>query len=144
MTVLFNVVAQGTAPLGYQWLFNATNQLSGATNSSLTLTSVTIADAGNYSVLVTNGFGSALSSPASLRVLVPSQILSLTRNQNVVAVTFSTVTNLLYSVYYNDLVESTNWVLLPKESLLPGTGQPIVVQDPRATGPQRFYRVLTQ
>src|SRR5262249_45226356 len=67
VTVLFNVVAQGTAPLAYQWLFNATNQLSGATNSSLTLTSVTIADAGNYSVLVTNGFGSALSSPASLR-----------------------------------------------------------------------------
>src|SRR6185369_7618598 len=49
----FSVVASGTAPLTYQWLFNGTN-ISGATNSSLTLTNVQSANAGSYTVTVTN------------------------------------------------------------------------------------------
>ena len=69
-TATFTVVAGGTAPLSYQWNFNGTN-ISGATNTSLTLTNVQFSQAGNYAVLVTNLFGSVLSSNAALTVNPP-------------------------------------------------------------------------
>ena len=67
---VFNVTASGTPPLSYQWNFNGTN-LSGATNTSLTLTNVQSSQAGNYAVLVTNVYGSILSSNAALTVISP-------------------------------------------------------------------------
>ena len=53
----FSVVATGTAPLSYQWYFNATNLISNATNNTLTLTNVSLANAGNYSVVISNVAG---------------------------------------------------------------------------------------
>ena len=64
-TVTFTVMAGGTPPLSYQWNFNGTN-ISGATNTLLTLTNVQSSQAGNYAVLVTNTLGSVLSSNAVL------------------------------------------------------------------------------
>ena len=65
--VSFSVQASGgTAPLFYQWFFNGTNSIAGATNSMLTLTSAALTNAGNYSVVVTNFAGSVTSSVASL------------------------------------------------------------------------------
>jgi len=69
--VTFTVAVKGTAPFGYQWSFNGTN-LSGATNTLLTLTNVQLGQAGNYAVLVTNVSGSILSSNAVLTVVNPS------------------------------------------------------------------------
>lgn len=66
-TAIFSVAANGTAPLAYQWLCNATN-LMGATNTSLALTNLVIGQTGKYSVLVTNQYGTALSSNAQLVV----------------------------------------------------------------------------
>ena len=66
-TSTFSITASGAAPLSYQWNFNGTN-LSGATNTSLTLTNVQWNQAGNYAVLVTNLYGSILSSNAVLTV----------------------------------------------------------------------------
>jgi hypothetical protein len=66
----FSVTASGTLPLDYQWNFNRTN-IPGATNSMLTLTNVKVSQAGNYAVLVTNAFGSILSSNAVLRINRP-------------------------------------------------------------------------
>jgi hypothetical protein len=63
----FNVVAAGSPQLIYQWNFNGTNILA-ATNTSLTLTNVRLSQSGNYSVLVTNAYGSILSSNAALVV----------------------------------------------------------------------------
>ncbi len=66
-TVTFSVVASGTAPLSYQWLKNGAN-IAGATSASLTLTAVTTASAGTYSVRVSNTAGSATSAGATLTV----------------------------------------------------------------------------
>jgi hypothetical protein len=66
-TANFSVTASGSLPLSYQWAFNGTN-IVGATNTSLTLTNVQLSQAGNYTVLVTNLFGSILSSNAVLMV----------------------------------------------------------------------------
>jgi beta-glucanase (GH16 family) len=51
--------ATGTAPLGYQWYNNLTNPIAGATNATLVLTSLHYAQAGNYTVIVTNAAGAA-------------------------------------------------------------------------------------
>jgi alpha-tubulin suppressor-like RCC1 family protein len=67
----FNITAAGFLSLSYQWKFNGTN-ISAATNTSLTLTNVQFSQAGNYAVLVTNAFGSTLSSNAVLTVVAQS------------------------------------------------------------------------
>jgi alpha-tubulin suppressor-like RCC1 family protein len=79
----FAVMVQGAPPLYYQWAFNGTN-ISGATNSTLTLTNVQLSQAGNYVLQAVNNLGSVLSSNAVLSVFVPAippTILSQTPNQ---------------------------------------------------------------
>ena len=71
--VTFSVIATGDNPLGYQWKFNGTN-LAGATAGNVTLTNVQAADAGNYSVIVSNTFGTATSSNALLTLNLPPNI----------------------------------------------------------------------
>jgi hypothetical protein len=68
--VTFTVAADGSLPLAYQWLANGTN-LPGATAASLTLTNVQAANAGPYSAVVANSYGSVTSDVAMLTV-VPS------------------------------------------------------------------------
>jgi hypothetical protein len=67
-TVTFSVEATGAGPLGFQWLDEGTI-LTGATNATLVLSTVGQSNAGNYSVLVSNGGGTVASSPASLSVV---------------------------------------------------------------------------
>ncbi len=63
----FTATASGDAPLTFQWLMNGT-AIPGATSSSYTIASVSTADAGDFSVTVSNDCGSATSDPASLVV----------------------------------------------------------------------------
>jgi uncharacterized delta-60 repeat protein len=67
---LFSVVASGSSPLAYQWQHNGTN-LPSATNATLALASVTTNHAGNYSVIVSNAYGSVTSAAAMLTVTTP-------------------------------------------------------------------------
>ncbi len=60
--------ADGAAPLFWQWYFNG-NAIQGATDTNLTLTAVTTNQAGAYSVVVTNYFGSDTSHVAMLTVV---------------------------------------------------------------------------
>jgi len=64
---IFTVFATGAAPLSFQWRFNGTN-ISGATVTSCTRTNAQAADAGGYSVVVTNSAGSVTSSVATLTI----------------------------------------------------------------------------
>jgi alpha-tubulin suppressor-like RCC1 family protein len=93
-TAVFNVAAAGTQPLSYQWMFNGTNIL-GATNTALTLNNATPELAGNYSVLVFNAAGIAVSSNALLTVFVPPtppSIVSQTPSQVVLLGSAATFT----------------------------------------------------
>ena len=72
-TVSFGVAAAGAAPLAYQWMRNGRatpggGNFSGATSPTLTVSNVTATDAGYYSVVVTNSFGSTTSAVAALSV----------------------------------------------------------------------------
>ncbi len=71
----FNVTATGTPPLSYQWRWNG-GGLAGASGSSLTLNNVQPANAGNYTVVVTNSAGSVTSAVAVLTVIVPPSLSS--------------------------------------------------------------------
>ncbi|PWU11251.1 MAG: hypothetical protein C5B50_23740 [Verrucomicrobia bacterium] len=67
----FTVAATGIPAPAYQWLLNGT-PVTGATNSSLVLHSVSLSQLGTYTVLLTNSQGSLLSSNALLSFLQTS------------------------------------------------------------------------
>jgi hypothetical protein len=66
----FTVTATGSAPLNYQWHFNGTTAIAGATNATLVLSDVQLSNAGSYSVTINNSIGSATSQLAALTVLM--------------------------------------------------------------------------
>ena len=66
----FTVVASGTPAPAYQWRCNGTN-LAGASASAYTVTNAQPANAGSYTVVVTNSGGSVTSTVANLTVNVP-------------------------------------------------------------------------
>jgi hypothetical protein len=65
--ITFTVEATGLAPLNYQWRRNGV-AISGATSASFAISSVQTADAGDYTVVVSNSIGSVTSLPAVLTV----------------------------------------------------------------------------
>jgi len=72
----FSVVVDGTPPFTYQWQHAGTNIGSATTTAdvtnTLTVGPITAADAGNYTVTVTNAYGLTNSAVATLNVLVPA------------------------------------------------------------------------
>ena len=72
-SVRFSATIAGQSPLSYQWLFNGTNLLaggniSGTTSNVLSLAAATTNNSGNYSLIVTNSYGSVTSRVAVLNV----------------------------------------------------------------------------
>jgi autotransporter-associated beta strand protein len=118
----FTIAAVGDAPLCYQWLKNGA-VIAGATNALLAMASAQSGDAGSYSVVVSNDFGSVTSSNATLTVVVEPAapvILVQPAGQSVVAgqtavfsVTVSGTAPLTYQWSRNgtNLVGATNALL---------------------------------
>jgi len=69
-TVNLSVSATGTGPFGYQWLKDG-RLLPGATAGTLTVSAAGVTESGAYSVVVTNGYGMAISLPALVTVSEP-------------------------------------------------------------------------
>ncbi len=59
----------GSTPLSYQWRFEGAS-IPGATRTSLLLTNLSSAQGGNYTLVITNVFGSVTSLPALLTIQV--------------------------------------------------------------------------
>ena len=77
----FSVTVDGTAPFTYQWKKNGVN-IPNTNSPTFTINNVTAADAGNYSIVVTNSCGSVTSNPASLTLTArPSANISYSTNQ---------------------------------------------------------------
>lgn len=70
------IVATGTPPLAYQWLKEGA-ELPEATASTLSFAAVTPAEAGEYTVRVSNPWGEITSDTVTLTVLVPPAIQNL-------------------------------------------------------------------
>ena len=69
--VSFGVTARGTGTLSYQWRRSGT-ALTGATSQVLALNNVTNADAGEYSVVVSDGAGQSVTSAAAVLNVGPA------------------------------------------------------------------------
>jgi len=134
----FSVTAGGTATLAYQWRQDDTN-IAGATQSSYTRNNVGTADAGNYSVFITNVAGTVTSSNALLTVVLPAPLrfdlisllpdnhlrLTMSGDPGVYALETST--------------QLTNWSF--KTNLTNVTGVFEFVDEPVTDVAQRFYRL---
>jgi arabinogalactan endo-1,4-beta-galactosidase len=86
--VAFNATVIGANPLTYQWQQNGTNLangpgISGANTTNLSLTGVTSSSTTNYTLVITNVYGSVTTSVAMLTVLVPPTITTPLTNETV-------------------------------------------------------------
>jgi hypothetical protein len=72
----FSVIAGGSSPFTFQWRFNGANIL-GATGAAFTIPQAQNADAGTYTVVVTNAAGSVISAGATLTIAPPGVNLAL-------------------------------------------------------------------
>ena len=69
--VTFTAGINGVAPIIYQWQKisgEVTNNIAGATNSTLTLTNLQLTDTASYQLVAYNAFGMVASTPSSLTV----------------------------------------------------------------------------
>jgi len=114
-SVTLTVAASGTAPLSYQWSCNGTN-LAGATSSAYTLNNLSITNAGQYQVVVTNVAGSVTSSNAVLFVgqSPPGVGFTLVSGQAYMIVRSSQATTITSAVNNNNFNNpSTNPISVP-------------------------------
>lgn len=101
-SVTLNVTATGTAPITYQWKKDG-NTLIGATASSLAINNFQVANAGTYTVVLSNGGAPIESDPAVLSINVapsisvqPHSITVIADNSVSLAVTASGTAPLVY------------------------------------------------
>ncbi len=71
--VTLSVEASGTEPLNYQWRFNGANLvngsgISGVQESTLSISGISVEEAGRYTVAVSNAAGTVISKPAVLTI----------------------------------------------------------------------------
>lgn len=71
----FSVLADGSAPLGYEWYFEDT-PIEGATNGTLNLPGVLTNQAGGYHVVITNDHGAVTSSVVTLTVIANPPVIT--------------------------------------------------------------------
>jgi len=80
----FSVAASGTPNLKYQWYLNGSSLGGGAAqNPTLTFSAAGTNNAGNYTVVVNNNYGSATSAVVTLTVNVPAAITTQPGSQTV-------------------------------------------------------------
>ena len=111
-SVTLGVTNTGALPLGYQWLLNGTN-LNGATSSQFTIPSFQATNVGAYTVIITNGFGSATSSAALLNLPgVGNQPPAIVITSPTSNATFTAPVNVSSSVSATDDVQVASVVFL--------------------------------
>ena len=141
--VLFTVDASGSAPLDYQWWFNTTNSVGGATNASLTVSNAQPADAGGYRVVVTNASGAATSSVAVLVVRVPPTFSDISFAADGGSVVISGSGGTPNGIYYvltstNVAAPATQWTCVATNEF-DGTSRFVFTNTPHTNAPLNFY-----
>jgi Pro-kumamolisin, activation domain/Immunoglobulin I-set domain/Subtilase family/Viral BACON domain len=146
-TVTFSAAASGSAPLAFQWYENGANLtdgdgISGTTTTNLMLTGVTTNSTANYTLVVTNSYGSITSCVAALTVILPPGLTGVTANPD-----GSVTLNLAGSPGFSYVLESTtNFVsggdwLPVATNVFDATGVWQFNDVSAPTSPQRFYRL---
>src|SRR5262249_17514529 len=111
--------------------------LDQATNPTLVLPAVSPDDAGSYAVIVSNTYGSVMSATAALSVVDPLRIESVSASDGSVAITWSTVPGISYSLQQVSACDDTNWM-----DILSITADGFSTSATNsATDPMGYYRV---
>jgi WD40 repeat protein len=132
-----SAAATGALPLAWQWQKNGAD-LPGETNSTLLVTNAQPADAGQYSVRVSNAHGGATSQTATLIVVVPVHLSEPGRTGARFRLCLPTVSGAAYTLECSDSLAGQDWREL---GTMTGDGTVKEFADAGATTPQRFYRV---
>ncbi len=141
-TVTFRARAQSTGPLAFRWRKDGV-EIPSATSSNLTLTNLTRAHAGQYSVTASNGAGTATSAAASLSIIVikPPPVLAIQTGAGKVRLQWTALPGRTYRVYARSKVHEGDWSELPDPVILNG---PLASCEEDVVAPQRFYRVTVE
>ena len=121
VTGTFTVLGAGSA-LSYQWQFNGT-PIPGATAGTLTLSNTGTTQAGNYSVVISNAYGSVTSNPATLTTNVSSYLYNISSRAYLGAGPYQ---NIVAGFYTNGSGS--------KNVVLGGIGPDLAVIDPALSG----------
>lgn len=135
---VFTVHACGTAPQ-YQW-YKDGEAVGGAMQAALVLSEVTGADAGGYSVVVSNAYGSESSSRADLTVASPVLIEYMALGEAGVTIGWSAVPGQNYLLQSTDNLDETNWT--PVRPAVTATARSVLVTNALRNSAQQFYRVI--
>ena len=129
----FTVGLGGTPPFSYQWRFDG-EDIVGATNSNLTISNVSFASQGDYSVVITNTGGTATSASATLTVTPGNASTQVQNVWNIAPNTRPYLTSGYkeYGVAINPL--NTNVIVLTRQN----PTNMLVVLDP-LTGAEKHY-----
>jgi alpha-tubulin suppressor-like RCC1 family protein len=92
----FSVVATGKPAPTYQWRKNGT-PIAGATNAGYSIAAASSADIGDYSIALTNGSGTVVSSPARLTVATQTGTHAVVGSGYLAGVTVTITNTLSYS-----------------------------------------------
>ena len=141
----FIIVASGTQPLSYQWLKNGkalsdSDRIQGARTSSLVLSNVQAADAGNYSVSIGNMVKTITSSEATLTVLHQPATFGL---QMYAGLTITGAIGSVIEIQHTPDMSNTNQWLVLTNLVLPGNPY-LFIDTNSALVPKRFYRAVTK
>lgn len=137
--VTFSVQAIGDAPLAYQWFYNTTTPLGGASGPEFTLNNAQTANNGRYSVRITNNLGSIISAEATLAVKLPPGIV---QNPASLTVTQGNVASFSVSVV-GDGPFGYRW-LLNGTNTVPGTNSPTLqIQNAQAASAGGYVVIVT-
>jgi hypothetical protein len=149
---VFRVRADGPRPFGYQWLFNGL-PLDGATNAFLILNNAQVANAGTYTVVVTNVWGGVSSQPAVLNVVGATQSSGNTNdppslrilNREILDPGVPLMSVDAENVNVVNIEWSSNCLTWNPLLTLTNTGEEQYFADPDAVNqPWRFYRAVGQ
>jgi len=137
-TITFSVGASGSGTLACQWQFNGTN-IAGATANPFVLVNAQLTNNGNYSVIVTNLFGSVTSSNAVLLLTnAPPAITTQPQNQSVLAgqtATFSVAATGTPPLNYQWFFSGTN--------IAGATANPFTLANVQLTNAGNYSVVIT-
>jgi hypothetical protein len=142
-TAALSASAAGTPPLSFRWHLNGTNlvnggRISGATTNVLTISNVQSNDAGGYTVVVTNSYGSVTSSPPAILTVGAGFIPgSYTRTNGQFRCMFGSAPGLRFEIQACTNLSLTNWTVVGVLTNLTGT---IPFSDTAANFDRRFYR----
>ncbi|HEX4341784.1 MAG TPA: immunoglobulin domain-containing protein, partial [Verrucomicrobiae bacterium] len=137
-TLTIPVTAIGTATLTYQWFFNG-NNIPGATTNPYTLYNAQATDSGNYSVFVTNNFGSVLSSNAVINVTnIPPNITS-----QPLSLSLATSSNATFSVTTTGTVPLSYQWMLNSLPISGATTNPFTIINAQTTNSGIYSVIVT-